>query len=76
MRIRMHSKLALIGTLLMYPILYYAWVKQIKNSWVSVIIDRSRTISSTVIKIFFTLKKIDIRQARLLTSWKVSLRNR
>lgn len=39
MRIRMHSKLALIGTLLMYPILYYAWVKQIKNSWVSVLIN-------------------------------------
>lgn len=35
----MHSKLALIGALAMYPILYYAWVKQIKNSWVSVLLE-------------------------------------
>ena len=44
MRMRMYSRLAFVGTMIAYPILYWGWVKQIKNTWVRVWLNSSKTI--------------------------------
>ena len=57
MPLKLNTYLARLLVLTAYPIVYYTWVKNIQNTWVSPNLFRFKTILFTPIKMFFTHKE-------------------
>ena len=75
MRFIPFSKMRMLVTLAIYPILYYGWANQIKNSWVTLTPNRSKTISSTVTQISSTLRGIGTNHTLLPSQLTVNIKS-
>lgn len=59
MRLRLNGKVASLVVMASYPILYYIWVKQMNDSWVTTFSSRFITISSITTAIYCTQRQAD-----------------
>jgi len=61
MQIRVNRYIAATVVVMAYPVLYYSWIVQIKNSWVCCHIVRYKMIFYAVISIFCTRNRGGMR---------------